>query len=248
MWQLQERFQENIYLKRGKRMRKNVGKKKLLLTVLSALALSLAATIGAFADESDTSRLVSGTKINGIGVGGLTPDEAKSRIEGFYAGEYSLRIKEKNGKEESIKGSDIGYQVTVSGNIQEILDNQNASGRVAGPSGNNTHTMEVSARYNEEALNSKISGLSCISGGSIITTKDASISPYEEGKDFTIIPEVQGNDVDPEKTKQVLTAVVKSGSKEVSLEETGCYRTVGVWENDENPDFFCLFSSILFSY
>lgn len=63
MWQLQERFQENIYLKRGKRMRKNVGKKKLLLTVLSALALSLAATIGAFADESDTSRLVSGTKI-----------------------------------------------------------------------------------------------------------------------------------------------------------------------------------------
>ena len=86
MWQLQERFQENIYLKRGKRMRKNVGKKKLLLTVLSALALSLAATIGAFADESDTSRLVSGTKINGIGVGGLTPDEAKSRIEVFMPG------------------------------------------------------------------------------------------------------------------------------------------------------------------
>ena len=239
MWQLQERFQENIYLKRGKIMRKNVGKKKLLLTVLSALALSLAATIGAFADESDTSRLVSGTKINGIGVGGLTPDEAKSRIEGFYAGEYSLRIKEKNGKEESVKGSDIGYQVTVSGNIQEILDNQNASGRVAGPSGNNTHTMEVSARYNEEALNSKISGLSCISGGSIITTKDASISPYEEGKDFTIISAVQGNDVDPEKTKQVLTAVVRSGSKEVSLEETGCYRTVGVWENDENLKALC---------
>lgn len=79
MWQLQERFQENIYLKRGKRMRKNVGKKKLLLTVLSALALSLAATIGAFADESDTSRLVSGTKINGIGVGGLTPDEAEKQ-------------------------------------------------------------------------------------------------------------------------------------------------------------------------
>ena len=99
--------------------------------------------------------------------------------------------------------------------------------------------MEVSARYNEEALNSKISGLSCISGGSIITTKDASISPYEEGKDFTIIPEVQGNDVDPEKTKQVLTAVVKSGSKEVSLEETGCYRTVGVWENDENLKALC---------
>ena len=191
-------------------MRKNVGKKKLLLTVLSALTLSLAATIGAFADESDTSKLVSGTKINGVGVGGLTPDEAKARIEGFYAGEYTLNIKEKGGKEESIKGSDIGYQVTVSGSIQDILDSQNATGRVAGPSGENTHTMEISAQYNEEALNNKISNLSCISGGSIVTTKDASIS-----------------------------AVVRAGSRELSLEETGCYRTVGVWESDENLKALC---------
>ena len=222
-------------------MRKIAGKMKssLLLTVLTALTLSLAVTIGAFADESDTSRLVSGTKINGVGVGGLTPDEAKARIEGFYAGEYTLRIKEKGGKEESIKGSDIGYQVTVSGSIQEILDSQNASGRVAGPSGDNTHTMEVSAQYNEDALNEKISALSCISGGNIVTTKDAAISAYEEGKNFTIIPAVQGNDVDLEKTKQVITAVVRSGSKEVSLEETGCYRTVGVWENDENLKALC---------
>ena len=222
-------------------MRKNVGKMKsrFLLTVLSALTLSLAATVGAFADESDTSKLVSGTKINGVGVGGLTPDEAKARIEGFYAGEYTLNIKEKGGKEESIKGSDIGYQVTVSGSIQEILDSQNASGRVAGPSGDNTHTLEVSAQYNEEALNSKINELSCISSGSIVTTKDASISAYEEGKDFTIIPAVQGNDVDLEKTKQVITAVVRAGSKEVSLEETGCYRTVGVWESDENLKALC---------
>ena len=222
-------------------MRKIAGKMKssLLLTVLTALTLSLAVTIGAFADESDTSRLVSGTKINGVGVGGLTPDEAKARIEGFYAGEYTLRIKEKGGKEESIKGSDIGYQVTVSGSIQEILDSQNASGRVAGPSGDNTHTMEVSAQYNEDALNEKISALSCISGGNIVTTKDAAISAYEEGKDFTIIPAVQGNDVDLEKIKQVITAVVRSGSKEVSLEETGCYRTVGVWESDENLKALC---------
>ena len=33
--------------------------------------------------------------------------------------------------------------------------------------------------------------------------------------------------------------MVRSGSKEVSLEETGCYRTVGVWENDENLKASC---------
>ncbi len=87
-------------------------------------------------------------------------------------------------------------------------------GRVAGPSGENTHTMGSFCQYNEEALNNKISNLSCISGGSIVTTKDASISAYEEGKEFTIVPAVQGNDVDPEKTKQVITAVVRAGSRE----------------------------------
>ena len=67
-------------------MRKNVGKKKLLLTVLSALTLSLAATIGAFADESDTSKLVSGTKINGVGVGGLTRMKQKQGSKAFMLG------------------------------------------------------------------------------------------------------------------------------------------------------------------
>ena len=86
-------------------MRKNVGKK----------------TIGAFADESDTSKLVSGTKINGVGVGGLTPDEAKARIEGFYAGEYTLNIKEKGGKEESIKVRQLGLQKSgVNRSLEEI--------------------------------------------------------------------------------------------------------------------------------
>ena len=71
----------------------------------------------------------------------MTPDEAKARIEGFYAGEYTLNIKEKGGKEESIIGSDIGYQVTVSGSIQDILDSQNATGGVEGHSGENTNTL-----------------------------------------------------------------------------------------------------------
>ena len=38
--------------------------------------------------DVDTTRFVPGTKVNGVGLGGLTMDEAKARIEGFYAGEY----------------------------------------------------------------------------------------------------------------------------------------------------------------
>ena len=62
---------------------------------MAAAVLVLAGAFVSLADESgDTTRFVSGTKVNGVGVGGLTVDEAKARIEGFYAGEYNLTIRE----------------------------------------------------------------------------------------------------------------------------------------------------------
>ena len=41
---------------------------------------------------------VTGTRINGIGVGGLDVEEARERIEGFYASEYTLSIEKKGGR------------------------------------------------------------------------------------------------------------------------------------------------------
>ena len=58
----------------------------------------------------DTTRFVPGTKVNGIGIGGLTVDEAKAQIESFYSAEYKLTIKERDGKTETLKGGDLGYK------------------------------------------------------------------------------------------------------------------------------------------
>ena len=73
------------------KLRKRTWMGRLAAVVMAAAVLVLAGAFVSLADESgDTTRFVSGTKVNGVGVGGLTVDEAKARIEGFYAGEYNL--------------------------------------------------------------------------------------------------------------------------------------------------------------
>lgn len=214
--------------------------RKILITAATAVLVGLSCAPAAFAEEGgDTTRFVTGTKINGVGVGGLTVDEAGARIEGFYDGEYKLTVKEKGGKQEIIEGAHIGYKVSAKEGLQPILDSQNASGRNAGPSADNTHTMAMAVTYSAEALDAKIKGLSIVSGTGITATKDAYVSAYEEGKDFTIVPAVQGNDVDVEKLGTLITEAVKAGQASVDVDAGGCYYQVKVWETDESLKTLC---------
>lgn len=207
---------------------------------MAAAMVTAAVAVTSLADQNtDTSRFVSGTKVNSVGIGGLTPEEAKTRIEDFYDGNYTLTIKERGGREESINGSDIGYKITVPEGLSAILDAQNASGRVTGPSVDNTHTMAMAAAFNEDALVAKIQALSLISGSGITVTSDAHVSPYEEGKPFTIIPEVQGNNVDVAKTEAVVKDAVKSGQVSVDIDGAGCYYQVSVTGDNQDLKTLC---------
>lgn len=208
-------------------------KKTTVLRRILAVALLFAALAAGTVWADDTSRFVPGTKINGIGIGGLTVDEAKNQIEGFYSSEYKLTIKEKGGKSEVIKGDQIGYKAVVPDGLSKILEEQNASGRLSGPSVDNGHTMQMTVQIDDGALDSRIKGLGCISGSGIVTTADAHVSAYEEGAAFTIIPEVYGNNVDVEKTTALIKAAVASGQADVDLEASGCYYTVKVTKDDQ---------------
>ena len=189
--------------------------------------------------DQETDTFVTGTRINGIGVGGLTEEEAKERIEGFYAGEYTLSIRKKGGGTDSIRGTDIGYKVTVPQGLAQILADQNATGRMSGPSADNSHTMAMTASYSQEKLQTAIQGLPCISGSGITVTSDAHISAYEEGKPFTIVPAVQGNNVDVEKTTALIVQAVDAGETSLDLEAAGCYYTVNVRETSPELEALC---------
>lgn len=191
-----------------------------------AVVFGLTVCSTALADET---KFVQGTSVNGLGIGNLTVDEAAGRIGSFYSSAYKLTIKERGGKEEYINGADIGFTVGIpDGFLQEILNQQNASGRASGPDVDNKHRIEMTNTFNADALTARINELNCISGSSIVTTRDAYVSAYQEGQPFTIIPEVRGNNVYPEKVAEAVRAAVTSGSSEVNLEEKGCYYEVQI--------------------
>ena len=210
-----------------------------MAAALAAAALTvLAAGLTSFAEEAaDT--FVTGTRINGIGVGGLDAEEARERIEGFYASEYTLSIEKKGGGRDQIRGSDIDYRVTVPQELSAILDAQNASGRASGPSVDNSHTLDMAETFSQEKLEAAIQALPCISGSGITVTSDAHISAYAEGEPFTIIPAVQGNNVDAEKTAALIKQAVQAGETSLNLEAEGCYYTVGVWETSPELTALC---------
>lgn len=188
---------------------------------LLAAALSLGAAGFVFADEST---FVQGTSVNGLGIGDMTVEDAKSHIASFYSSEYQLKIKERGGVSETIKGSDIGFGVGIpDGFLEEILAKENENGRAFGPDVDNKYRAEMTNTYQQDALEAKIQGLNCINGSDRVITADAHISGYQDGEAFTIIPEVRGNNVDLEKTARLIQEAVASGAAEVDLEASGCY-------------------------
>lgn len=211
------------------KIKKNLG-------VIAALALTGCVWLmPVYAAEEDT--YVAGTYVNGVNVSGQTIEGAKGLLENPDG--YCLEIVKKDGTKDVIKGSEIGYLAAVTGDLAAVLAEQNAGGRVTGPAVKHQFTVEVNTAYDGAALEARIQDLSCISGEGIQRTEDAHVSGYEAGKEFTIIKEVQGNDVDPDKTKAVILAAVAAGQGRVDLAEQGCYRQVTVVSTDAHLTDLC---------
>ncbi len=206
-------------------MMRRVKKVLVFLSALAAMAGMNAAA--AFADET---MFVRGTRINGTDVGEMTVDQAREVLQN--PDQYQLEIVLKNNEKAYIKGSEIGYQAQVTGDLNAVLAEQNATGRWEGPGANLKLSVEMSSVYDENALNAKIQSLPCMTGEGVVKTEDAHLSVYQEGKAFTIVPEVVGNDVDPEKTAQVIRNAVYARMASVNLAEAGCYRQVNVRSTD----------------
>ena len=203
----------------------------------AALAVLLVPVSAIASAKDDVNRLVPGTVINGIPVSGMTPQDAKSYMEGFFNGNYTLKLQDKNGNKETIRDTDIGLEMQVTGDIGAVLTDQNARGRENGPGIDNKYQVDAKMVYDEERLDAILSELSCVKNGT--PTTDAYISAYEEGKDFSIIPEVQGTEIDMDRLKEAVRNALDNRTSLVSLADTGCYKQVSVKSDNEELNRLC---------
>lgn len=211
--------------------------RRMIQLIMAVVMMTVSLGMVSWAEGEE--RFVTGTSVNKISIGGLTVEEAKAKMAGYYAGEYQLTLIRKGGTPEYIKGSEIGYQALVSEGLQEVLDGQNATGRKTGPAAESSYVLAVAGSFDEAALAAKIQSLACVSGEHVKKTANAAISGYQEGKAFQIIPEVYGNSVDKEKLTEAVKAALAAGARELDLNGAGCYEEVTVTKTDEGLKNLC---------
>ncbi|RGY97509.1 L,D-transpeptidase family protein [Clostridium sp. AM58-1XD] len=209
--------------------------------ILLTAGLCMFGSMTAFADsevDANPAVYVSGTTINGVNVSGLTPEEAKARVEQFLKESYELTVVDSSGRETIISHQDIGLSAVVKGGLAEVLAKENEGGRQSGPSADNSYSIDLEITYDENALTERLKSLKCMTSG-VIETKDAHISAYEEGKEFTIVPEVKGNSVNWERLNTAVKTAIGSGQRWLSLYDAGCYDKVNVYSDNEELKKLC---------
>ena len=216
-------------------MRRN---EKFLTAMAAAFMTTAAVSFSSMAAvDTDFHRFVVGTIINGVPVSGMTTADAEAYIEGYFNGGYTLEIEDTEGVREAITDTSIGYTVDVTGDLEAILKEENDGGRVSGPGVEHRYTVDAELKYDEAALRALLENMAFVKNAS--PTSDAYITPYEEGKAFSIVPEVQGTEIDMDKLMAAVKEALNSQTRLLKVENLDCYKTVQVTSDNADLNQMC---------
>ncbi|MBQ8053476.1 MAG: L,D-transpeptidase family protein [Lachnospiraceae bacterium] len=172
------------------------------------------------------------TYINGQEVSGMTAPQVE-KILYQSADEYELKITFRDGEEETITGSQIGYKVKPDGSVDRILQSQDHRKWYMCFFRRTDGEVELKTIYDPNRLREAVSALPELQKDHMVTPVDAYIEL--QGTKFNIIPEVEGNYVEAELVqKAVDEAVQKEATSVVVTDIEGSYRVPSVRATDKD--------------
>lgn len=167
-----------------------------------------------------TNHFYIGSTINSISVSGKSIEDTK-RVIASELQKYTLILKEREGKSEQIKASDVDLKLGSDEELNKLKDRQNPFKWVAALFTLEDCRMNIEPTYNDKLIRDKIDKLSCFSSDNIVEPKNPNFK--YEGNDYVIISEVPGNKVDKDILYyHVVNSILKAES-EIDLESAGCY-------------------------
>lgn len=161
----------------------------------------------------------------------MTVDEVEKRIADSVM-DYQLTIQERDGKEEVIDGSAIDFAYVSDGTVEGLQKAQNSFNWMYAFFHPEDHSMVAETSYDKNFLKMAMEKLACFNEANITDPEDAYIK--EDGINYELVPEVQGNRLNPDKALEVLISAVNQGEKSVSFEESDCYEKPSVTSTDAN--------------
>lgn len=161
-----------------------------------------------------------GSKINSISVSGKTVEGAKEVLTSQIQN-YTLTLKERENKNEQIKGSDIVLKYNLDEEVNKLKNGQNPFSWCLALFTSKKSKMAIGMTYDEVKLKEKIDTLSCLDSSNVVEPKSASFQYQDSG--YVIMDEVMGNKVDTEILSSKVLSSILSGQTQIDLESAGCY-------------------------
>ena len=159
-----------------------------------------------------------GTTINGKDYSNKTIDSVKESILDEIR-LYYLKIIERNSEVEHIAAGDIGMTISIDGDLSKIKSSQNHYLWFIKPK-KDLH-LDITVTFDEAKLDYAINGLKCLNDEYI----NSGIAPKLtfDGVNFSMTEGVPGNEIDKEKTKELIKTAIYNKEPVINLENTNCY-------------------------
>ena len=178
-----------------------------------------------------SNRFFPGSYINGADCSGMTVEEVEKQIADSVT-DYSLTVLERGENEEVIEGSAINFSYVSTGTVEELQKQQNSFNWMYAFFHPEDHSMVAETSYDQDFLKTAMEKLDCFDETNVTDPQNAYIR--EDGLNYELVPEVEGNRLDPEKALATLISAVNQGARSVSFEENDCYVKPAVTSKNEN--------------
>lgn len=218
---------QRIKKERGENRRKT---KKIIWGITGGIGVCLLAGYVSLAVYYQ-GRFYPGTVINGNSYGGKKIEDVKEVVK-RNSEDYSLTIKEKEDKTETISGESIKLQYKDDNELNKVKEKQNSWLWPVQIFQDKEYRISVENSYDETSFTNTVNQLACMQDENMIPAQDARVE--DDGTAYKVIPETEGTALDKEKTLEVIKKAIDERKTEISLEDEDCYLKPTVLQSDES--------------
>ena len=199
--------------------------------IVTVLVFSLLAAVYIGISYFYTTHFFPRTSVSGRDVGGYSLQQLKEEITDEIHS-YVLTIYPRKGQEEKLYGNDIGLEPLWEGQMDSLLNKQNAFSWPAEIFRKKELKGNLLVSYDADRLDFFVEGLLCMDEKNQTAPKDADVVFEDKTGLFEVSPCVLGTKIDKEQMYVAVALAIGGLQESLSLEESGVYVNPEVYEDD----------------
>lgn len=212
------------------KVKKKAKTSPIIYVLIVVLFIALLAFFYYMAVRYYTDRFPNKTFINSVDVSNMTAENAKAALNDHVLS-YELTIQERGDVTETIKADQIGLGYSDNGDVDRLLEQYAPAGWILHYFTKDQLQAAEDTDFDQAMLDQRVAELNCFDPASVTPVEDACIAKNTDG--FYIKAEVTGNELDQDKTTELIKEALASGLDQINLEENDCYLAPQILQDDE---------------